>query len=214
MSICLFIGPFGQRDGSRGFIIYWLRWQRCMRFLDLIIQIIALFGIVPVVTVEMTITSVVSVLGSRPHRVGSFEESLLSYLEKNLRPSGVERDIGWPSATFLVQSGGLLYKRPEEAGRPNPDHESLDNQQRVCIGNDPNFICEMGEVLAEVFLLLLPHPKEGCKGWLWSCAREKVGLELPCELIERVNGGGWQLTVPSSGDPSESRRESLAHYDV
>ncbi|RRT82781.1 hypothetical protein B296_00000093 [Ensete ventricosum] len=69
----------------------------------------------------------------------------------------------------------------------------------------------MGKVLAEVFLLLLPHPMEGYGGWLWSGAREKVALELPCELIERVNGG-WQLTVPSSGDPSESHRESLAHY--
>ncbi|RZS06214.1 hypothetical protein BHM03_00036840 [Ensete ventricosum] len=48
----------------------------------------------------------------------------------------------------------------------------------------------MGEVLAEVFFLLLPHLEEGCDGWLWSCTREEVGLELPCELIERVNGGG------------------------
>ncbi|RRT64351.1 hypothetical protein B296_00006557 [Ensete ventricosum] len=61
--------------------------------LDLVLQIIALLRIVPVVVVETTITSVVSVLGSRPHRVGGFEESLLSDLEKNLSLSGVERDI-------------------------------------------------------------------------------------------------------------------------
>ncbi|RRT51909.1 hypothetical protein B296_00041887 [Ensete ventricosum] len=44
----------------------------------------------------MTITSAVPVFGSRPQRVGSFEESLLSDLEKDLCPSGVERNIARP----------------------------------------------------------------------------------------------------------------------
>ncbi|RRT78676.1 hypothetical protein B296_00007115 [Ensete ventricosum] len=61
--------------------------------LDLVLQIISLLDIVPIVMVEATITSAVPVLYSRPHRVGSFEESLLLDLEKNLSPSGVERDI-------------------------------------------------------------------------------------------------------------------------
>ncbi|RWW00205.1 hypothetical protein GW17_00036846 [Ensete ventricosum] len=43
---------------------------------------------------EVTVTFAVPVRNSRPHRVGSFYESLLSDLEKNLCPSGVERDIG------------------------------------------------------------------------------------------------------------------------
>ncbi|RZS20757.1 hypothetical protein BHM03_00053314 [Ensete ventricosum] len=66
------------------------------KVLDLVFQIIALFSIMPVVTVETIVTSTVPVLGSRPHRVRSFEESFLSDLEKNLNPSGVEQDIGRP----------------------------------------------------------------------------------------------------------------------
>ncbi|RRT59715.1 hypothetical protein B296_00045596 [Ensete ventricosum] len=192
--------------------------------LDLVLQIISLLGIVPVVTVEATIMSAISVLSSRPHRVGNFEESPLSDLEKDLRPSGVERDIGqsrnglvaslYPPPLEPMGRGGSLHKRPEEVGRPNLDHESLNVQRWVRIGNDPNFVCETGEVLAEVFLLFLPHPEEGYDGWLWSCAREKVGIKLPCELIERVNGGGWQPVVPSSGDPLKSRRESPTCYGV
>ncbi|RWV80467.1 hypothetical protein GW17_00058263 [Ensete ventricosum] len=52
--------------------------------------------------VEAIITSAVPVLGSRPHRVGCFEESLLSDLEKNLSPSGVERDIGRSRNSLLA----------------------------------------------------------------------------------------------------------------
>ncbi|RZS07358.1 hypothetical protein BHM03_00038197 [Ensete ventricosum] len=70
--------------------------------LDLVLQIKALLGIVPVVVVEAAITSAVLVLDSRPHRVRSFEESLLLDLEKNLNPSGVERDIGQPRIGLLA----------------------------------------------------------------------------------------------------------------
>ncbi|RRT34938.1 hypothetical protein B296_00058442 [Ensete ventricosum] len=70
--------------------------------LDLVLQIIAFLGIMPVITVEATITSVVPVLGSRPQRVGSFEEFLLWDLEKDLCPSGVERNIGRPGNSLLT----------------------------------------------------------------------------------------------------------------
>ncbi|RRT37013.1 hypothetical protein B296_00035069 [Ensete ventricosum] len=86
--------------------------------------------------------------------------------------------------------GGLLHKRPKKAGRLNPDHESLDDQQWMRIGNGPDFVCEAGEVLSEVFRLLLSYPEEGCDSWLWSGAGEKITLKLHCELIKRVNGGG------------------------
>ncbi|RWW61787.1 hypothetical protein BHE74_00031133 [Ensete ventricosum] len=154
---------------------------------------------------KMIITSAVPVFGSRPQCVGSFEESLLSNLEKDLCLSGVERNIvrqgnglltslhpppwepkGWTPrglspGVLLIFNGdvvvgslqhlwyscwGLLHKRPENVGRPYPDHESLDDQRWVHIGNDPDFVCKMGKVLAVVFLLLLPHPEEGCGGWL------------------------------------------------
>ncbi|RWV91589.1 hypothetical protein GW17_00046120, partial [Ensete ventricosum] len=108
---------------------------------------------------------------------------------------------------------GSLHKRPKEAGKPDPDHEGLDDQRWVRIANGPDFVCETGEVLAEVFLLLLLHPEEGCGGWLWLDAGEKVTLELPCELIERVKGGGWQPIVwegmflsPNEGSASGGRR--------
>ncbi|RRT48111.1 hypothetical protein B296_00043883 [Ensete ventricosum] len=52
----------------------------------------------------------VPVLSFRPHRVGSFEESPLSDLEKDLCPSGVERDIGWSRNSLLTS----LHPPPQE----------------------------------------------------------------------------------------------------
>ncbi|RZS14766.1 hypothetical protein BHM03_00046501 [Ensete ventricosum] len=51
---------------------------------------------------EVIITFTVPVLGSRPQRVGSFEESLLSDLEKDLCPSGVEQNIGQSGNDLLT----------------------------------------------------------------------------------------------------------------
>ncbi|RWW40631.1 hypothetical protein BHE74_00053937 [Ensete ventricosum] len=59
---------------------------------------------------EATIMSAVPVLSLRPHRVGSFEESPLSDLEKDLCPSGVERDIGWSRNSLLTS----LHPPPQE----------------------------------------------------------------------------------------------------
>ncbi|RWW37798.1 hypothetical protein BHE74_00057037 [Ensete ventricosum] len=70
--------------------------------LDLVLQIIPLLGIVPIIAVEVVITSAVPVLVLRPHQVRSFEESLFSDLEKNLSPSGVERDIRRPRNGLLT----------------------------------------------------------------------------------------------------------------
>ncbi|RWV91821.1 hypothetical protein GW17_00045854 [Ensete ventricosum] len=51
---------------------------------------------------EVIITFTVPVLGSRRQRVGSFEESLLSDLEKDLCPSGVEQNIGQSGNDLLT----------------------------------------------------------------------------------------------------------------
>ncbi|RZS15847.1 hypothetical protein BHM03_00047734 [Ensete ventricosum] len=51
---------------------------------------------------KMIITSAVPVFGSRPQCVGSFEESLLSDLEKDLCLSGVERNIVRPGNGLLT----------------------------------------------------------------------------------------------------------------
>ncbi|RRT53556.1 hypothetical protein B296_00015998 [Ensete ventricosum] len=40
-----------------------------------------------------------------------------------------------PLQHYWYSHGGSLHKRPEEARRHNPDHESLDDQRWVCIGN-------------------------------------------------------------------------------
>ncbi|RWW71872.1 hypothetical protein BHE74_00020351 [Ensete ventricosum] len=135
--------------------------------IDLVLQIVAFLDIMSVVVVEAIVTSAVSVLGSRPQRVGSFEESLLSDLEKDLYPS---------------------------------------------------------EVLAEVFLLLLPHPEEGCDSWLWSGVGEKdvednylkhprYGLDLvgkPLKSLESHHRGpwarGWQKVRRGAMKERRSRR--------
>ncbi|RRT53173.1 hypothetical protein B296_00045811 [Ensete ventricosum] len=92
-----------------------------------------------------------------------------------------------PLQHFWHDRRGSLHERPKEARRPDPDHESLDNQRQVRVGNDPDLLYEMGEVQAEVFIFLLPHPEEGCNGRLRSYASEEVGLKLSRELIKRVD---------------------------
>ncbi|RWW56713.1 hypothetical protein BHE74_00036553 [Ensete ventricosum] len=74
---------------------------------------------------------------------------------------------------------GSLHKRPKKAGRPDPDHKSLDDQRWMRIRNGPDFVCEAGEVLSEVFLLFLSHPEEERDSWFWSGAREEVAFEHP-----------------------------------
>ncbi|RZR74878.1 hypothetical protein BHM03_00045321 [Ensete ventricosum] len=66
------------------------------KVLDLDLQVVAFLCIMPIVAVEATITSAVSVLGSRTQWVVSLQESFFSDLEEDLRSSGVERNIGWP----------------------------------------------------------------------------------------------------------------------
>ncbi|RWV81433.1 hypothetical protein GW17_00057148 [Ensete ventricosum] len=85
--------------------------------------------------VEATITSAVPVLYSRPHRVGSFEESLLLDLEKNLSPSGVERDID-DRGTVYSPLSVLLLGSPgggpqEESARGCSLRESVEYKESV-----------------------------------------------------------------------------------
>ncbi|RZS23101.1 hypothetical protein BHM03_00055965 [Ensete ventricosum] len=139
---------------------------------------------------EATVKSTVLVLGSRPQWVESFEESLLSDLEKDLYPSGVEWNIG--------RLGN---------GRTDPDRESLDDQQWVHIKNDPDFICETSKVLAEAVLLLLPHPEQGCDSWLWSSIGEKVPPEVGCVVggISSLGLTGVELSCDIGGPPSSTK---------
>ncbi|RWW65115.1 hypothetical protein BHE74_00027599 [Ensete ventricosum] len=61
----------------------------------------------------MSVTSAVPIFGSRSQRVGSFEESLLSDLEEDLYPSGVERNIGWPRHGLLTSLYPPLWEPRE-----------------------------------------------------------------------------------------------------
>ncbi|RWW86927.1 hypothetical protein BHE74_00004276, partial [Ensete ventricosum] len=82
----------------------WLTWSPYVpvevamtyKVLDLVLQIIALLGVVFVVAVKAAITSMVSVLSPRLHRVGDFEESFLPNLEENLGPSRIELNVRQP----------------------------------------------------------------------------------------------------------------------
>ncbi|RWW04817.1 hypothetical protein GW17_00031931 [Ensete ventricosum] len=43
---------------------------------------------------------------------------------------------------------------------------------------------------------------------------DEVGLELPRELVERVDRDEWQTIVPPSSNPAQNRREGSAHYGI
>ncbi|RRT50248.1 hypothetical protein B296_00029744 [Ensete ventricosum] len=50
---------------------------------------------------------------------------------------------------------GSLHERPKEAERPDPNHEYLDNQRRMHVGNGPDLLCEKGEVQTKVLVFFL-----------------------------------------------------------
>ncbi|RWW63315.1 hypothetical protein BHE74_00029516 [Ensete ventricosum] len=113
---------------------------------NLVLQVVALLGVVFVVTVEAIVAPTVTSLS--PHWIGGFEKPFLPNLEEDLGPGRVEWGIGEPG-------DGLL-----EARRPDLDHECLDDQGRVRIGDDPDLFCEIGKVRAKGLIFLLPHPEE------------------------------------------------------
>ncbi|RWW04226.1 hypothetical protein GW17_00032561 [Ensete ventricosum] len=72
------------------------------------------------------------------------------------------------------------------------------------VGDDLDLLYEAGEVQDEGLVLLLPYPEEGHDSWFRPGTSEEVVLELSRELIEGVDGGERQPTVPPSSDPAQS----------
>ncbi|RRT66618.1 hypothetical protein B296_00000359 [Ensete ventricosum] len=104
---------------------------------------------------EATVAPAVTPLS--PHWIGVFEKPFLPDLEEDLDLGKVE----WGHSRR-----GSLHERPKEERRPDPNHECLDDQGRVCIGDGPDVFYEMDKVWAEGLIFHLSYPKERCGGWL------------------------------------------------
>ncbi|RWW69633.1 hypothetical protein BHE74_00022757 [Ensete ventricosum] len=107
-----------------------------------------------------------------PHWIGVFEKPFLPDLEEDLDLGRVE--LVCPLQHFWHSHRGSLHERPKEERRPDPNHDCLDDQGRVCIGDGPDVFYEMGKVWAEGLIFLLPHPKERCGGRLWRALPRKL----------------------------------------
>ncbi|RRT37723.1 hypothetical protein B296_00036816 [Ensete ventricosum] len=125
-----------------------------------------------------------------------------------LRHQSLDGDVLVGSLQHLRYScGGSLHKRPKKVGRPNLDHEILDDQRWMCIGNGPDFIYEAGEVLSEVFFLLLSHPDEGC-GTIRGRGCGRSGCDFEAGLSNLVRPFLQDKTsqvVGSQGGPSDDQ---------
>ncbi|RZR96746.1 hypothetical protein BHM03_00025800 [Ensete ventricosum] len=97
-------------------VMHSLRFPNSYEVFNLVLQVVALLGVVSVVPVEAIVASVVTFLGSSPHWVGGFEESILPDLEEDLGPGRVKWNVGEPGNGLFDSFGPL----PWEPGRWAP----------------------------------------------------------------------------------------------